>query len=346
MRWFIGFNRLLLVGVVAAAAVLSLAQVAQAGPPPPVVPDEIQVPAGNKVFLVGHAIGVQIYSCNGVVWGFVAPGRTCTTTTASSSSPTSPGRPGRPRTAAGSWAWPKKWSPSIAPPSPGCGCRPRRRPLALTATGWWPRPTSNESPPPAASRPRPRSATRPQQEPWPRSHTPPITTSGSGPAADATPLPGRATSGASRSPPATPAVAGRLALVVAVALYAFGRTRTPSYAMGLFGHHDVAIITRQPNGGMKYLYVEVGQAPERPHSSASIIIDQDQSRSTFNISGAVMITRLARSEPAGSTTNRSHPLPTGTWTIHPANSIVSVAWRTLRLWTIAGRLHGMCHSPR
>ena len=41
MRWFIGFNRLLLVGVVAAAAVLSLTQVAQAGPPPPVVPGEI-----------------------------------------------------------------------------------------------------------------------------------------------------------------------------------------------------------------------------------------------------------------------------------------------------------------
>jgi Protein of unknown function (DUF3455) len=25
------------------------------------------------VFLVGHAVGVQIYSCNGVAWGFVAP---------------------------------------------------------------------------------------------------------------------------------------------------------------------------------------------------------------------------------------------------------------------------------
>jgi S-formylglutathione hydrolase FrmB len=73
MRRFIGFNRLLLVGVVAAAAVLSLAQVALAGPPPPVVPSKIQVGDGNKVFLVGHAVGVQIYSCNGVAWGFVAP---------------------------------------------------------------------------------------------------------------------------------------------------------------------------------------------------------------------------------------------------------------------------------
>jgi Protein of unknown function (DUF3455) len=73
MRWCIGFKRLLLAGVVAAAVVLSLTQVAQAGPPSPDVPPEIQVPAGNKVFLVGHAVGVQIYSCNGVVWGFVAP---------------------------------------------------------------------------------------------------------------------------------------------------------------------------------------------------------------------------------------------------------------------------------
>jgi hypothetical protein len=73
MRWCIGFNRRLLVGMVAAVAVVSLTQVAQAGPPPPAVPGEIQVPEGNKVFLVGHAIGVQIYSCNGVVWSFVAP---------------------------------------------------------------------------------------------------------------------------------------------------------------------------------------------------------------------------------------------------------------------------------
>jgi hypothetical protein len=73
MKRFIRFNRLLLVGVVAAAAVLSLTQVAQAGPPSPDVPPTIAVPAGNKVFLVGHAVGVQVYSCNGVVWGFVAP---------------------------------------------------------------------------------------------------------------------------------------------------------------------------------------------------------------------------------------------------------------------------------
>jgi hypothetical protein len=41
--------------------------------PAPSVPSAIQVPAGNKVFLIGHAVGVQIYSCNGLVWSFVAP---------------------------------------------------------------------------------------------------------------------------------------------------------------------------------------------------------------------------------------------------------------------------------
>jgi hypothetical protein len=73
MRYFSRFNRLLLVGIVAATAVLTLTQVAQAGPPPPVVPGKIQVPEGNKVFLVGHAIGVQIYSCNGVSWSSAVP---------------------------------------------------------------------------------------------------------------------------------------------------------------------------------------------------------------------------------------------------------------------------------
>ena len=77
MRSFTGFSRLLLAGIAAAAAALSVTAVAQAGPRPPMVPGEIQVPAGNKVFLVGHAVGVQIYSCNatagGFGWVFVAP---------------------------------------------------------------------------------------------------------------------------------------------------------------------------------------------------------------------------------------------------------------------------------
>jgi hypothetical protein len=77
MRSFTGFSRLLLAGIAAAAAALSVTAVAQAGPRAPTVPYKIQVPAGNKVFLVGHAVGVQIYSCNatagGFAWGFVAP---------------------------------------------------------------------------------------------------------------------------------------------------------------------------------------------------------------------------------------------------------------------------------
>ena len=60
---------------VIAAAVLSAA--AYAGPAAPDVPEAISVPEGNKVFLVGEAVGVQIYACNAVAgghrWDFVAP---------------------------------------------------------------------------------------------------------------------------------------------------------------------------------------------------------------------------------------------------------------------------------
>jgi hypothetical protein len=63
--------------VVALVAALPLAQAAVAGPPAPDVPVDIQVPSGHKVFLVGHAVGVQIYSCNatggGFAWTLVAP---------------------------------------------------------------------------------------------------------------------------------------------------------------------------------------------------------------------------------------------------------------------------------
>ena len=60
---------------VIAAAVLSPA--AYAGPAAPDVPEAIAVPEGNKVFLVGEAVGVQIYACNAVAgghrWDFLAP---------------------------------------------------------------------------------------------------------------------------------------------------------------------------------------------------------------------------------------------------------------------------------
>jgi Protein of unknown function (DUF3455) len=74
-RWFSRSNRLLLVGIVAAMAALSLvAQVALAGPPSPTgVPDQIQPGDGNKVFLIGHGVGVQIYTCNGSVWSSAVP---------------------------------------------------------------------------------------------------------------------------------------------------------------------------------------------------------------------------------------------------------------------------------
>lgn len=70
-------KRLLLTGIVAVAAALPLAQLAHAGPAAPDVPTAIKVPEGHKLFLVGHAVGMQIYSCNatpsGYRWGFVAP---------------------------------------------------------------------------------------------------------------------------------------------------------------------------------------------------------------------------------------------------------------------------------
>ena len=74
-RWSSRSNGLLLAGIVAAMAALSLvAQVALAGPPSPTgVPDQIQPGDGNKVFLIGHGVGVQIYTCNGSVWSSAVP---------------------------------------------------------------------------------------------------------------------------------------------------------------------------------------------------------------------------------------------------------------------------------
>jgi hypothetical protein len=52
------------VAALAVALMVALPQPAYAGPiTPPPVPAEIQVPAGNEVFLVGHAIGTQNYVC-------------------------------------------------------------------------------------------------------------------------------------------------------------------------------------------------------------------------------------------------------------------------------------------
>lgn len=60
-----------------ALAALSLSETAVAGPIEPEVPTGIAVPEGHKLFLVGHAVGVQIYACNatpgGHGWSFVGP---------------------------------------------------------------------------------------------------------------------------------------------------------------------------------------------------------------------------------------------------------------------------------
>jgi hypothetical protein len=65
-----GSARLLLAGLVTAVAVALSAQAAAAHQP---VPDAIAVPDGNEAFLSAHAVGVQIYSCNGTAWALVAP---------------------------------------------------------------------------------------------------------------------------------------------------------------------------------------------------------------------------------------------------------------------------------
>ena len=74
-QWSSWSSRLLLAGIVAAMAALSLlARVALAGPPSPTgVPNQITPGDGNKVFLVGQGVGVQIYTCNGSAWSSAVP---------------------------------------------------------------------------------------------------------------------------------------------------------------------------------------------------------------------------------------------------------------------------------
>jgi uncharacterized protein DUF3455 len=65
-----GFTRLA-AALAAVAATLGVATVAHAKPP--VVPAAIAVEKGHKAYLEAHAVGVQIYSCNGTAWSLVAP---------------------------------------------------------------------------------------------------------------------------------------------------------------------------------------------------------------------------------------------------------------------------------
>jgi hypothetical protein len=62
--------RFVLVTAVAMLAIAPLAQPALAGSPAPEVPYDIRVPSDQKAFLVGHAVGVQIYTCNPVSGGY------------------------------------------------------------------------------------------------------------------------------------------------------------------------------------------------------------------------------------------------------------------------------------
>ena len=70
-------GRPLVAGIVVAAVASQLMAVAHAAPPEPTVPPEIAVEDGHKLFLVGHAVGAQIYKCNatanGYRWSFVGP---------------------------------------------------------------------------------------------------------------------------------------------------------------------------------------------------------------------------------------------------------------------------------
>jgi hypothetical protein len=59
-----------LAGILAAIACWPAVQAASAAPTPPSVPSEIAVEEGYKPFLVGHAVGVQIYTCKTVAGGF------------------------------------------------------------------------------------------------------------------------------------------------------------------------------------------------------------------------------------------------------------------------------------
>src|SRR5688572_7195893 len=64
--------------IAAALVAVPAGSATAAQPQPPTVPSTIQVEAGHKLFLSGHATGVQIYKCNptptgGHAWGLTAP---------------------------------------------------------------------------------------------------------------------------------------------------------------------------------------------------------------------------------------------------------------------------------
>ena len=76
MKRLIRYERLLPAMVLAVLAI-AIPAIAQAGPEQPAVPTEIAVADGHKLFLVAHAVGVQIHECipngSGYRWRFVGP---------------------------------------------------------------------------------------------------------------------------------------------------------------------------------------------------------------------------------------------------------------------------------
>jgi hypothetical protein len=64
MKRSMKLTRFLGAAMVAVAA--AVPPVAQAASAQAAVPPAIAVPTGNKLFLVGHATGVQIYACNAI----------------------------------------------------------------------------------------------------------------------------------------------------------------------------------------------------------------------------------------------------------------------------------------
>lgn len=69
-------RKLLLAGI--AAAALAAPAAALAGPAAPEVPDAIAVTGPDKPYLIAHAEGVQIYTCEGTAWKLLAPRATLT----------------------------------------------------------------------------------------------------------------------------------------------------------------------------------------------------------------------------------------------------------------------------
>jgi hypothetical protein len=65
-------HRRAFVALFVVTAALPLAQTAQATPSSQ-ISGAIAVPAGHKAYLTAHAIGVQIYTCNGTAWGPSTP---------------------------------------------------------------------------------------------------------------------------------------------------------------------------------------------------------------------------------------------------------------------------------